>query len=186
MMKKAIAVSLLAVWSITGLWSQPLAEWKLYESEAAGFAVRSPAPLRHRVDSTYTPLGAMAYHTYFYRVPDALRTRGGNWVYMISYCDYPPDILTMQEPDWLETFFEETIGAAARSTGGEVIYKTETEVAGYPGYLWRILGPGGTFTVKTKAFLAVRRYYAIQIVGETRRSVHAGSETFMDSFELRW
>jgi hypothetical protein len=167
-----------------GLYAQPLVDWEPFVEEEAGFAVKSPAPLLHRVDTAYTPLGPLAYHTFFYRVPEALKNKRSNEVYMVSLCDYPPGSLDREEPDWLRVFFEETIAAAAQSVGGQVIYKTETKVEGYPAYLWRIRGPGGRFTIKTKAFLAGRRYYAIQVVGTSGRSVNAASETFMDSFRL--
>jgi len=170
--------------SAGALSAQPLVDWKPFVEEEAGFAVKSPAPLLHRVDTTYTPLGPLAYHTFFYRVPEALKRKGSNQVYMVSLCDYPPGTLEREAPDWLQTFFEETIAAAARSVGGQVIYKTDLEIEGHPGYLWRIRGPGGKFTIKTKALLAGRRYYAVQVVSTSGRSVNAASETFMDSFRL--
>ncbi len=164
--------------------AQPILSWELFVQQEAGFAVKTPAPLRHSADTTFTPLGPLVYHTFFHRVPEALYQKGGNRVYMISLCDYPPGILDRSEANWLEAFFEETIDAAAESVGGEVVYKTAIEFDGYPGYLWRIRGPGGRFTIKTKAFLAGRRYYAVQVVGGSKRSVNAASETFMDSFRL--
>ena len=171
-----------------GLPSSPLQaqadKWEEFKSYEGRFRVLVPGPMVQRVDSLETPIGTLAYHTFFYQPPKEEESTADNLLYLLSYCDYPEHTVHSDSAELLDEFFSATIEEAVESVHGELAYSDSQEYFGYPGRIWRIDYINGQAVIKTRALVAGNRYYALQTATVKGRSLNTASSRFMDSFRL--
>ncbi len=156
-------------------------QWQEFRSLEGKFRILVPGELTHRVDSLSTPLGSLAFHTFFFQ-PE--RQDAENLFYGISYCDYPPNSIHSDSTALLEEFFQATMEEAAESVGGDLIYSAPETLDGYPGRVWRVEYGEGKVAVRSRAFLVGRRFYLLRCVAFRERALNPSAERFFDSFRL--
>lgn len=103
---------------------------------------------------------------------------------MLSYCDYPEGSLHHDSSDLVRDFLQATVEESAFSVAGTVTWSNSISVGRYPGRFWRVDYKDGRAVIKTKAFVAGRRYYSIQTVMRKSRSLNIAADKFLDSFRL--
>ena len=156
--------------------------WVHFESEMGGFKVFAPAPLVEKVDSISTPIGVLAYHTYYLNQDVEQADQA---LFMVSFCDYPVGGAHSDSTALIAEFFEETMKAAATSVDGDLLYHDDIIYDNqFPGKFWRINYLNDQAVIKTKAYLVQNRFYTIQTVMLRQHSLHSDSNRFMDSFQL--
>ncbi len=155
--------------------------WETFTDMDGGFSVRTPGPMELHVDTAFTPMGKITYHT-FYHYPGEDLTE--NQFYMVSYCDYPKNFIPADSTDLLDAFWETTIEAAVEQVHGTLIYQTPAELENASGYLWRIHYNNDQAVIKTKAMLKDDRYYSVQTVTFRFLSLNKASDAFLDSFRI--
>ena len=156
-------------------------KWVEFLSYDGKFKVLAPGKLEENIDSLETPIGELAYHTFFYQ---NVAKSAENVMYMISYCDYPQGGMHSDSIDLVHEFFEATIEEAVAAVKGELRYATEMNDLGFPGSLWRIDYLDGKIIIKTKAFVVNNRYYAIQTISFKDKHLNKLQDKFLDSFKL--
>ncbi len=156
-------------------------KWTLFQSYEGKFKVQVPDLMLEKVDTVETPIGKLAYHTFFYQDPTEYAE---NVLYMISYCDYPSETIHSDSVELVEALFETTMDAAAFSIDGELVYQTPVSLAGYPGRFWRINYLNNQAAVKTRAYFVENRYYAVQTIMYRALSLNRASDRFLESFRL--
>lgn len=155
--------------------------WKDFTSIHGQFKVRVPGEFKEKADTFDTDIGNLVYHTFFYQD----QSEGAeNFVYMISYVDYPVGAVHSDSTELLEEFFKATIDQATFSIAGDLAYSNPIEEQGYPGFLWRINYRQNTGIIKTKALLKNNRYYAIQAVSTKELGLNPTIDRFLDSFQI--
>lgn len=159
----------------------PLYDWEELISYEGRFRVLSPGKMESKADTIETPLGDLVYHTFFFHTNDK---KEENYVYMLSYCDYPEFTVHSDSLDLLQAFFDTTVESAVSSVRGNLMYSTDTDLDDYPGKLWRIDYLNGRGIIKTKAVVVDNRYYAVQTVTRKGRAINQASDAFLDSFRL--
>lgn len=155
--------------------------WDWYTSEQGMFKVLTPGDFTKKVEQTKTPIGELAYHIYSYQPKEE---NADNFLYMISYCDYPEGSVHSDSTELLKDFFDATVESSVSSVRGELFYAADTKIGEYPGKIWRINYGNDKAAIKTKAFVVGNRYYAIQTVTYRHKSLNSSIEKFMDSFEI--
>lgn len=155
--------------------------WKEFKSYEGNFSVLAPGEMTQKVDTVETPVGKLAYHTFFHQSEDQ---KADNLFYMVSYCDYPPNSMHSDSTEILEEFFKTTIESAAFSVDGDLIYSTDVQLETYPGKFWRIEYLKGNAIIKTQAFLVGSRYYSTQTIMLKNKSLNPSSDKFFDSFRI--
>ncbi len=167
-----------------GLAAQPTPDlWRTYKSDEGRFEVLSPDLMSSKTDSVETPVGTLAYHTYFYQ-PRPDDATAENMMYMVSYCDYPEGSLHQDSTELLAAFFDATMESAAISVDGKLMYNSPRDYLDYPGHFWRIDYLDSQAVIKTWGLVVGRRYYAIQTVTVKSRSLNRSSDNFLDSFRI--
>lgn len=159
----------------------PINDWEETISYEGRFRILSPGKMDNKADTIKTPLGDLVYHTFFFHTNDQQEE---NYVYMLSYCDYPDFTVHSDSLDLLPDFFATTIESAVSSVRGNLMYSTDTDLDDYPGKLWRIDYLNGKGIIKTKAIVVDNRYYAVQTVTQKGRAINQASDAFLDSFRL--
>lgn len=158
------------------------APWEWYTSEKGLFTVLSPGEFIENVEESETAVGTLAYHTYAYQ-PE-VEADEDNFLYMISYCDYPEGTIHSDSTELLKEFFDATVDASVRSVRGELFYASDISMGAYPGKIWRVNYGNNKAAIKTKAYVAGNRYYAIQTVTFREKSLNASIDKFLDSFKI--
>jgi hypothetical protein len=155
-------------------------DWVTYESKDGQFKLATPDKLTLNIDTVETEIGELHYHTLFTQGDQSV----GNQVYMLSYCDYPEGTVHSDSTAILNDFFKTTIRTAAYMVDGELMYQTDEETFGYPGKYWRVDYRSGQAVIKTRAFVAGSRYYALQVVSTKLLHINPDTDRFFDSFQL--
>lgn len=161
--------------------AQSKPKWEEYRSYDGRFRVLTPGAMRLKADTVSTAIGTLTYHTYFFEDADK---DADNVVYMLSYCDYPEGSLHHDSSDLVRDFLQATVEESAFSVAGTVTWSNSISVGRYPGRFWRVDYKDGRAVIKTKAFVAGRRYYSIQTVMRKSRSLNIAADKFLDSFRL--
>lgn len=154
--------------------------WETFKSFEGRFSIKLPGEVTERVDSIATPVGKLAYYTFFHQPEDEA---ADNLMYMISYCDYPEGSL-QGDSSLLSEFFSATLDAAISAVRGELRYDAERDYFNTPGRFWRIDYLDGKAAIKTWALVQDDRYYALQAITVKQRSLSPASDRFFDSFRL--
>lgn len=155
--------------------------WEEFFSYPGKFRIITPGQLSEKVDSIYTDIGTLAYHTFYYQADEK---KADNLVYMISYCDYPDYTVHSDSLSLVPEFFEATIESAVSSVKGELIYSNDIQIKRYPGKVWRIDYLRGRAVIKTKAFIVKNRFYTLQTITYKERNLNYSTDKFLESFRL--
>ena len=158
--------------------------WQETVSTEGGFSLWSPEKMNHKVDSIATPVGKIAWHTYFLQQANEEAEDASSMIFMMSYCDYPAYTVHSDSTELLEEFFESTIDQAVAAVEGELRYVTEQTLHDFPGRFWRIDYLDGEAVIKTRAFVVENRFYTVQVVSKRALNFNPASNRFFDSFKL--
>jgi len=156
--------------------------WEWYTSEKGLFTVYTPGTFVEKVEESETAVGKLAYHTFAYQPED--QEAADNFIYMISYCDYPEGTIHSDSTELIQEFFEATVDASVSSVRGSLFYASDIKIGDYPGKIWRVNYGNDKAAIKTKAYVVGNRYYAIQTVTFREKSLNASIDKFLDSFKI--
>ncbi len=156
--------------------------WQRFGSIDGNFEVLVPGGAMERKQMMVeTPIGDIQYEVYFLQQEET----ADNWLYMVSYCDYPEGAIHSDSTELVTEFFKQSAETAVESVQGELMYAAATDWGEYPGYHWRIdFGKQNKSVVRTKAILIGNRYYALQAFCFEGMSLNPSISKFMDSFSL--
>lgn len=157
------------------------AEWKEFISYEGRFRVLVPANMESGETDIDTELGPITYHTVYCQESGE---EVDNYVYMVSYCDYPEFSMHSDSTELLKSFFDATIESATQSVQGELMYSSDITMKDYPGKIWRINYNDNDATIKTKAFVVGNRFYTVQTISLKNKGLNPSIDKFLDSFEL--
>ncbi|NJO87328.1 MAG: hypothetical protein HC821_04940 [Lewinella sp.] len=158
--------------------------WTTAQDLEGRFSISIPAPAwSQRVDSVPTPLGTLAYHSFYYQPP--FEESAENAVYSLSYVDYPEFSLHQDSSELVQEFLLATREAAVERMKGELRFAAERILQfKYPGSYWRIDYLQGQASVRTQAFVVGRRYYALQTISTAEGGLNHSTDRFFDSFAV--
>ena len=154
--------------------------WVETISYDGNFKISAPGEMTHRQISKDTPVGELTYHSMFYEAVDD----ADNVLYLISWVDYPEGSLHSDSLELVRSFLDATVETAVLNLDGELMYQSDEQVAGFPGRYWRIDYNKGTAVIKTKAFVAGRRFYSLQVASKRSKNLNRSVDLFFDSFRL--
>lgn len=156
-------------------------EWQWHQDIDGGFEILIPAPWQHRIDTIATDIGDMAYHTYYLNTPT---DTADNVFYMLSYVDYPEGSVHEDSLELVKELLDASQEEAVARMKGEIRFTTDKQIDFHAGRYWRIDYLDGTASIRTQAFVAGSRYYAMQTVSKTRQGVNESTQKFFDSLNV--
>ena len=89
--------------------------WQWFTSEKGSFTILAPGELTERSDEVETAIGTLTYHTYLYK-PES--EDADNFLYMVSFCDYPEGGMHSDSVELLKDFFDATVESSVFSVNG--------------------------------------------------------------------
>lgn len=154
--------------------------WQPYDNATGRFSVLIPGEFEERVTYQETDIGFMTIYHHVLRSTDS----SDNLVYMVTWYDFPDNVIHSDSVHLLEEFFRVTVDEAVRSVRGELLYQNTMPYQNLPGWQWRINYLQDQATIRTRVILDGNRYYAIQTVAFAQKSLNNSVNRFMDSFRL--
>ena len=158
-----------------------IGDWIKVENIPGQFVIMSPGEMAENLDTIQTEVGNLVYHSSYYR---DMSVDADNYLYLVSYVDYPEGTMSMDSMDLIQAFFDTTISAAVSSVDGELRYQDDILLNGFQGKFWRVDYKEGSKIIKTKAYLIGDRFYSIQTFCFKENFMNKASDQFMDSFRL--
>lgn len=143
--------------------------------EQANCIVVVPGTMKLFTDSIQTDIGQIVYYTYV--------CKDSSLQYQLSYCEYPEGSLHSDSTELLREFFSATLAASTEKLQGTQRYASEIVQFGYPGWFWRIDYGKNRFS-KTKAFVAGRKFYKLEVLGNRNDDQENRSTLYFDSFQF--
>jgi len=156
-------------------------QWITFTSIEGHFQIEAPATLESRIQQISTPVGTIDYHTFFH---DAQTDTAGNFLFLISTCNYPEGTIHSDSIAILEEFFTATVEQSVHAVSGEVVFTDKIRYRSFPGRFWRIHYNNGRTVMKTKCFLVDDRFFSIQVAVDANYSLHPAIDRFFDSFKV--
>lgn len=158
-------------------------KWEEYKSAPGRFAVQVPGELTEKINTSETAIGTLELHSFVYEEKDP-KKEFDNWVYIVSYCDYPAGSIHSDSTALLADFFEVTTEEAVGNVQGKLTYSAPFSLGVFPGKTWRIDYNKGKAVLKTRIIMANNRLYTLQAACEKSKSMNASFEKFFDSFRI--
>ena len=152
-----------------------------FNSYEGKFSIQFPGEVTEQAKEIETTLGTMAYHTFYHNSTEEDAT---NFIYLVSYVDYPDGAIHSDSTELIEEFFQATLEESVLNMNGDLRYSDEIKLFDYPGRFWRIDYNEDSMVMKTKAFLVKNRYYSIQVGTLKELATNLDMDKFLESFNL--
>lgn len=106
-------------------------------------------------------------------------------LFLITQVEYPSATFPADSMDLIDEFLVSSIGSAAESIGGEVVYKSKVKRLGNGAYIFRIKYNKGTGVVKGKILIHNDTLYMLQVYCHVNDSLFDDINYFLSSFRLK-
>jgi hypothetical protein len=154
-------------------------EWLPYRSPEGGFKIMTKGLFKEVITHAKTTIGDISIHSLVY----PKEPKPGEMIFTVTFYDFPGSTMHSDSTEIIQTFYSQTIDAAAKSLGGEVIYDNDIMVHSFRGKQWRINYADNTMHIKSQAFLAGNRYYLISVISAAKDNTLSANH-FFSSFRL--
>lgn len=139
-----------------------------------------PGEIEKISDTVLTALGEMPFTTFFTKDDKAMT---GNRLYMMTIIDYGAGAFPKDSIDRIRAFFKQTVFAANKSIGGEVVISQPLVSGGYEGWIFRInYGEERPTVVRNRMYLVGDRYYHQQVFSFMKDGGVKSRERFFENF----
>jgi len=155
-------------------------EWKKFSPQGQPFVVSVPGEMKNGEKKILTEVGDLHPITWMYQgtKDDA------NFIYSVSYVDYPGDTFHKDSIDLVDEFFEASIESNIKSLGGTLVYKSESPYCQYQGVIYRASYNDNGAVIKSRMILVKDRFYALQVYTLSEKSLNPEMDKFLNSFRL--
>jgi hypothetical protein len=155
-------------------------KWKTFTPKNQTFEVLVPGDMTNGEKKVLTEVGSLHPITWLYQ-----GVKGDpNYLYSVSYVDYPEGSFHSDSLDLIKEFFEVGMDTHIHDLGGELIYQSESNLNFYPGIVYRASYNNNKAVVKSRMLLIGDRFYALQVYTLSETSLNNEMNHFLDSFRL--
>lgn len=155
--------------------------WIRFSPDNQPFEVYVPGKMKSGEKKLLTDVGELHPITWLYQSKD----EDSNYLYSISYVDYPEGTFHTDSTELIAEFFQVSIDTHLKDLNGKLVYKTEAPYLSYPGILYRASYNQNKVIVKSKMILAGDRFYALQVYTTSVKSMNPDMDRFLGSFAIR-
>ena len=155
-------------------------DWNYHKIDTANFSIVVPGELKFSRQTMDLPIGQLNYEIYYSQAADTSE----NWLYQVSYCDYPIGTIHSDSTEFLKILFEENVKSSANAVIGDVVYEEDIAYKGYPGKIFKVHFANDGAAIKTRLYVIENRYYSISITGPRGKSLNRQVDKFLDSFRI--
>lgn len=154
--------------------------WITFTPKGQNFEVMVPGVMTNGEKKILTEIGSLHAVTWLYQG----QKDDANYLYSVSYVDYPEGSFDRDSTDLIQAFFEAGMETHIQDLKGELIYKSASNLDFYPGLLYRARYNDGKAIVKSRMLLVHDRFYALQVYTLVESSLNNDMNRFLESFRL--
>lgn len=166
--------------SLTRSWTQT--DWITFRPQGKDFEVRVPGEMRDGQKKLLTDVGEVFPTTWVYTDE---KGQDPNFLYMVSVVDYPELTFDLDDTEFIEQFFEETLEQYIQDIQGEIVYQADMPMGIYPGMVFRAKWKNDEFVVRGRIVIVGDRFYMLQVYTETSRSLNQEAQVFLESLKVK-
>ncbi len=155
-------------------------DWMTFDSEIGNFSILVPDSMTQTTKDLDLAIGKLKYQIYHYQGPDTSE----NWLYQVSYVDYPAGTVHSDSIEFLEMLFDENVKSSTKSVYGKLAYQTDDNYQNYPGQIFKVHFADNQAAIKTRLYMVENRFYTISVTGPRGLSLNPKVEQFLNSFNL--
>ena len=155
--------------------------WVRFSPNNQPFEVYVPGEMKSGEKKLLTDVGELHAITWLYNSDG----NDPNYLYSVSYVDYPEGTFHSDSIDLISEFFEISLQTHIKGLKGQLVYKSDTPYLSYPGLLYRASYNDNKAIVKSRLILSGDRFYALQVYTVSEKSLNPEMDKFLSSFEIK-
>ena len=155
--------------------------WKWFSPKGQPFEVIAPYEMKSGEKKLLTDVGEMHPITWICEG----KTDDPNYLFMLSYVDYPAGVLTADSTALLKEMLDESMKAHIENLKGELVYQGELDYGHNPGIIYRASYNDNNIVVKCRMIIIGDRFYSLQVYCNTIWSMNIEMDRFLMSFRLK-
>ena len=154
--------------------------WKKFRPVGENFEVSVPGQMTNAEKKIFTDVGELHPVTWMYQ-DNGNKT---NFLYTLSYVDYPEGTFHKDSSDFIADFFKESINAHLHDLKGSLVYQVDAPYYSYAGVSYRASYNKNKTVVKSRMIIAGDRFYALQVYAKTENSLDPDMDRYLNSFDI--
>ncbi len=153
-------------------------EWKRFTPPGQSFEILTPGEMKNGEKRILTDLGHIQPVTWLFNDPAGVP----NYLYLLSYIDYPDGTFNLDSLDLIREFFDVTIETQVKELAGQLVYQSDSPFGFYPGRIFRASYNQNKTVVKGRLILIDDRCYILQVYTFSEKSLNPEMDKFLNSF----
>lgn len=156
-------------------------DWIWHKMDDGKISVLVPGNMEYQQRDIETAVGTITQHHYFHRDSTSAT---GNYLYHVSYYDYPEGTFPADSTGLRELMMQMIIEGSVRDLGGELQYEGDLLVTGNQAKLWKVFVGEGNYFVKNLLVMEGDRILNMQVFTRAENDKNAQADKFLDSLRL--
>lgn len=107
-----------------------------------------------------------------------------NYFYALAEILYPDSLINSDKTEKLDLFFRGSVEDAVKNIEGELLSEKIINIKNYPGREVRISFREGQATITMRMYLVRNKFFMLQTITKTDKTLNKSLNRFMDSFIL--
>lgn len=156
-------------------------DWTYFQPKDQSFELSVPCDLSAGEKKIVTDIGEMHPFTWA-----CSGTEGDpNYLYMVSYVDYPTGTLHADSVELMKTLLDESMDALLKDIHASLDYKADSPYGHHNGIIFRAMIDKNKVVVKCRMLIVDDRFYAIQVYTPMDKSLNDDINRYLNSFRLK-
>jgi hypothetical protein len=157
-------------------------DWHWQKIDEEKISILTPGVMEYKEVEMKTDIGLINRHFYFYQ---DTTSESGNYLYTLSYYDYPPGSFHPDSIEFIELFLDLTVEGSVKALDGDLLYDGDIEMWGFPAKIWRVSIQNGAASVKNQVILADDRVITMQVFTHPGKSKNNQIDQFLKSIKIK-
>ncbi len=161
--------------------SQDKDAWKWFTPKGETFAVHVPYEMQSGEKKVLTDVGTMHPVTWLCKGKEG----DYNHLFLLSYVDYPQDVIQRDSIDFLRELLNESMQAHIEDLKAELVYDGTSDYLSHPGIIYRATYNEGKVSVKCRMMIIGNRFYSLQAYCPAIWAMNQEMDKFLMSFSIK-
>lgn len=155
--------------------------WKWFTPKGEKFEVIAPREMRSGEKNISTDIGVVHPVTW---LCEGIKEEP-NYLYMLSYVDYPAGMIHTDSVDLMRTMLNESMQAHLEDMKASLVYEGTLDYGTYPGIVYRATLNDGLIAIKCRMMIIGNRFYTLQVYCNAIWNMNNEMDRYLMSFRLK-
>lgn len=158
-----------------------VSEWIRVDAIDKSCTIYAPSKMGLKIDSLEVEIGKIYYIHHIIRTDPLIDP---NFLYQLSYTNYPPGVIPQDSIDIIRDMLEMTVNQSVMAQNGELLYSADKDYKDYPGKIWRTAYDNDQYGMKSLAYFAHDHLFMIHVAFLKENSTNKAVDHFLNSFKI--